>query len=343
MVKYGMFASALVLAALLGHLLTERSYDLEEVQNNESAEIQAAPASNLGFNSGSERINSFERDSSLERNSSPELSKNSESKKTEQAKPAAIKNSVAIQLDPITAIQAVKLKASQAAAKAPGIQPPELAPNENVAAGSKKNPVVSEGAAALDEAVSRRTEVAGVPHTENVSTDSAFQTSVNPNPVGDMLAILSPLLKLDGTPLGLDNIKGKTLLLALWASWCGPCRQQLPNFDELAKKLNNPELAVIVLAMDENIEEIRGAMAYWPINYPIAILDPSTAERLQINAMPTTLIVNSQGRLRVRIVGDLNNPALYEQKLLGVLAETKTNSQKPSTIMKLAGGDLAAQ
>ena len=87
--------------------------------------------------------------------------------------------------------------------------------------------------------------------------------------------------------LDLADLRGKTVLLDFWASWCGPCKQSLPMLDQLE---------IVAVNLDENPEAARRFLKRYPVSYPV-IADPeaSLAAVYKIPTMPTSFIINPQG------------------------------------------------
>ncbi len=109
---------------------------------------------------------------------------------------------------------------------------------------------------------------------------------------------------LEGDKHRLSDYAGKVLVVNFWASWCAPCREELPSMNRAARKLL--ELPVTWLAI--NVGEDREAVAAFTADYPIdfsVLLDPSgrVSQSWQVTGMPTTFIVNRDGFVAHKIVG----------------------------------------
>ncbi len=108
---------------------------------------------------------------------------------------------------------------------------------------------------------------------------------------------------LDGDTVSLDEIESKALFLNVWATWCGPCRLEMPSMAELYRELG-PQGLQMVAVTDEDAETVRAFLA--KNRYPFTVLlDPENtlSSRFSISAIPTTFIVDDQGRLAYRHVG----------------------------------------
>src|SRR5438128_944215 len=132
----------------------------------------------------------------------------------------------------------------------------------------------------------------------------------------------APALKvndLDGKPISLEDVKGKIVLLNFWATWCGPCREEIPDLIELQKKYKD-QLAIIALATDEDEPaEVKTFAQKAGINYRVGIAtDPLRAEYGGIPALPTSFIIDAQGRVVQKHIG-LNDPSIYELEVRALL------------------------
>ena len=127
------------------------------------------------------------------------------------------------------------------------------------------------------------------------------------------------LTGLDGKAVSLADYHGKVVLLNFWATWCGPCRAEVPDLVELQKRYKD-QLQIIGLAVDDDDEDaIKKFAAESGINYPIAIA--SDEVRLQyggIPALPTCFVVNADGRVVQKHEG-LRDPVLYEVEIRSLL------------------------
>jgi|SRR5450432_1112868 cytochrome c biogenesis protein CcmG, thiol:disulfide interchange protein DsbE len=127
------------------------------------------------------------------------------------------------------------------------------------------------------------------------------------------------LKDLDGKPLKLDAYRGKVILLNFWATWCGPCRAEIPSLIELQKRYKD-RLQVIGLAVDEEDDSaVQKFAASESINYPVAMTPPEIRVAYGgIMALPTVFVINPEGRIVQKHVG-LFNPALYEMEVRALL------------------------
>lgn len=124
---------------------------------------------------------------------------------------------------------------------------------------------------------------------------------------------------LDGKEFSLDTYKGKVILLNFWATWCGPCRAEIPGLVELQNKYKDRLQIIGMIVDDDDESEIRDVVKTESINYPVALTTPEVRMAYGgIGALPTVFIINTDGRVVQKHVG-LYNPGLYETEVRALL------------------------
>ena len=109
-----------------------------------------------------------------------------------------------------------------------------------------------------------------------------------------------------GNALSLERLRGKALLLNVWATWCGPCRKEMPALDRVQARFGGPNFEVIALAADVGgIDAVRAFYTALKIeNLAIYVdKDLSAMRALGVTALPTTLLVDPRGREIARSFG----------------------------------------
>ena len=135
----------------------------------------------------------------------------------------------------------------------------------------------------------------------------------NPDPAPDF-----KLTALDGKPITLAALQGKVVLLNFWATWCGPCRAEIPDLVALQERYKG-RLQIIGLNVDDEEADIQQYVQETGINYPVAMT--SNDVRIQfggIPALPTSFVLDTEGRVVQKHVG-LWNPAVYETEIRALL------------------------
>ena len=102
-----------------------------------------------------------------------------------------------------------------------------------------------------------------------------------------------------GENLRLEDHRGEGVMLNFWASWCGPCRQEMPLMDELYSQYKDLGFTILAVNVDENRDEALRFLDKVPVNYPI-LYDPesSVSELYEVQAMPTTVMIDRNGNAR---------------------------------------------
>jgi thiol-disulfide isomerase/thioredoxin len=113
---------------------------------------------------------------------------------------------------------------------------------------------------------------------------------------------------LDGQKINLSQYRGHPVIVDFWATWCGPCRRQIPELVALYKRYNKSRGLVIIgmscdLLQGDGLRAVAPFVEEFQINYPIALADERLVDSLGVEAIPTTLFVGPDGKIISRIVG----------------------------------------
>jgi thiol-disulfide isomerase/thioredoxin len=141
------------------------------------------------------------------------------------------------------------------------------------------------------------------------------------------------LLDLSGRPVSSDQFKGKTVVLDFWATWCGPCRQEIPGYVELQKKYAGDGLVFVGVSLDQGGPAVvKRFVDKYEVSYQMVMGDDKIqADYGGIEAYPTTFIIDRYGFIRERKVGSVPT-AEFERRLLQFLKpslERDVESPKP--------------
>jgi thiol-disulfide isomerase/thioredoxin len=123
----------------------------------------------------------------------------------------------------------------------------------------------------------------------------------------------------DGKPISLRDFKGKVMLVNFWATWCGPCRAEIPDLVELQNKYKD-RLQIIGLDVDDDdLDAIKHFVAEFGINYPVVVATSEVRIRYGgIPALPTSFVLDTEGRIVQKHEG-LRDPVLYEVEIRALL------------------------
>jgi thiol-disulfide isomerase/thioredoxin len=127
------------------------------------------------------------------------------------------------------------------------------------------------------------------------------------------------LQSIDGKPLSLAAARGKVVLLNFWATWCGPCRAEIPDLIELQRRYKD-QLQIIGLTVDEDDPGVvKQTVVETGINYVVAASSPEVRKNYGgIAALPTSFVLDTEGRVVQKHEG-LRDPALYEAEIRALL------------------------
>ena len=128
------------------------------------------------------------------------------------------------------------------------------------------------------------------------------------------------LKDLDGAEVKSDQFKGKIVVVDFWATWCPPCRAEIPGYVELMKKYGKDGLVIIGISMDEGGPAVVKAFAgKFGVNYPMLMGDDKALAACGgIEALPTTFLIDRNGQMRDRKVG-AEPTEEYEKKIVALL------------------------
>jgi len=110
----------------------------------------------------------------------------------------------------------------------------------------------------------------------------------------------------DGRRMSLADFRGKQVLLNIWATWCGPCREEMPTLDRLQTRLGSPDFEVVALSIDrEGIDVVREFYLELDLQALRIYVDTSTMAPINLNVLgiPTTLLLDRNGRELGRYTG----------------------------------------
>lgn len=117
-----------------------------------------------------------------------------------------------------------------------------------------------------------------------------------------------------GENLKLSEFRGQVVLLNFWASWCGPCRQEMPALDELHRRYAPLGFTVLGVNVEQDPTQAMAMLRERPVSFPVLFDSGNTVSRLyQVSAMPSTVIVDRNGNMRYLHKG--YQPG-YEQRYL---------------------------
>ena len=142
----------------------------------------------------------------------------------------------------------------------------------------------------------------------------------------------------DGKLVHLADYRGKVVLLDFWATWCGPCKIEIPWFEEFQRQHQGKGFAVIGVSMDdEGWDVVKPFLTRLKVNYRVLIGNDQTAQLYGgIDALPTTFLIDREGRIASVHVGLVDRKE-FENGIQQLL-EASTNASAPPAVPALFAG-----
>ncbi len=141
-------------------------------------------------------------------------------------------------------------------------------------------------------------------------------------PVAPTPAPAWKLKDVKGKTVSSEDFKGKVVVLDFWATWCPPCREEIPGYIALQKKYGKDGLVIVGVSVDDGeraSEMVQLFIKKVGVNYPIVMGDADVAQSFGgIEMYPTTFIIDREGKIRDRKVGP-EAMDQYEKRVLAVL------------------------
>jgi cytochrome c biogenesis protein CcmG/thiol:disulfide interchange protein DsbE len=162
----------------------------------------------------------------------------------------------------------------------------------------------------------------------------------------DLPALAGRLTDVEGRTLTLDDYKDKVVLLNFWATWCGPCREEIPALAALQSHYRN-QLVIIGLSIDERpADDVRAFAKTLGVNYPVVMAGDDLQKAFGgITSVPATFVVNREGRIVQRHIGSLD-PQHTEHEvraLAGLPTQARVETVKDTGQVLLANAAYATE
>lgn len=147
---------------------------------------------------------------------------------------------------------------------------------------------------------------------KETETESTHETEVaNKEPISEGLSFVD----IDNKTISLNDLKGKVVFLNFWATWCPPCRAEMPSIDEMKKNFkNNDNIVFLFVDVDKKIEQSTKYVKDKNLDLHVVMAKGDIPSTYLGNAIPTTVVLNKNGDIAEKVEGsmDYNTPEVVQ-------------------------------
>lgn len=149
-------------------------------------------------------------------------------------------------------------------------------------------------------------------YNSNNSKTNANPAKINQNSI-KMKAADFKLKDLDGKEISLSDLRGKKVFLNFWATWCPPCRDEMPEIEKLYQETKNSDLVIAAVDIGEPSSNVKTFIDQNKYNFKI-LLDPgqNAAEQYSISSVPTSFFIDKEGNIAAKNIGAMNIDQMKE-------------------------------
>ncbi len=127
----------------------------------------------------------------------------------------------------------------------------------------------------------------------------------------------------DGKNIKLSELRGQVVLVNFWASWCGPCRQEMPILEKLYKKYKSLGFVILGVNVDDKPEQAESLLKLIDVSFPVVFdTDKKVSEKYKVTAMPSSFFIDRDGKMRSEHKGYLPEyEELYKHEIKKLIRE----------------------
>ncbi len=112
------------------------------------------------------------------------------------------------------------------------------------------------------------------------------------------------LENLEGSEVSLEDLEGKVVFLNFWATWCGPCREEMPSMEKLWQRFKEEAFVILAVDLREGKEEVNSFMKEYGLTFSVLLdSEGEVGSMYAVRAIPTTFLIDSEGRMVGKALG----------------------------------------
>ena len=151
-----------------------------------------------------------------------------------------------------------------------------------------------------------------------------FYSKIKINPIkGNRKAPDFSLKDLNGKGVEIKQFNGKVIFLNFWATWCGPCKEEMPGMEALHQQLKEKNFVMLTISVDyEGIKPVQEFINKHQYTFPV-LLDPKgeTLDLFEVKGIPTTFLIDKKGKMLGKAIGPRDWKSIEVESLLNLLIE----------------------
>jgi peroxiredoxin len=124
-----------------------------------------------------------------------------------------------------------------------------------------------------------------------------------------------------GHEVSLSSLRGNVMLIDFWATWCGPCKKEMPGYEDLYRRYQKRGLMVVGIAADSDPDAVSRFGKKLRVTYPL-LVNGMDVQRYGVLGLPTTILVDRRGFIHKKVVG-YEQKKVFEAALIDLLDEDK--------------------
>ena len=125
--------------------------------------------------------------------------------------------------------------------------------------------------------------------------------SRTPSDIGEIPSV--EIETITGQKLNLSDLKGKIVLINFWATWCPPCREEMPYFEEIYRRYREKGFTIIAVSVDANENFVKDFVKDYDISFPVSMDKEGLSDMFGVSSLPMSFLYDESGKLIKRKIG----------------------------------------